>query len=444
MTVNIGNTLPVQIGTKSASKANSDDNQSTFKDVLGDNGRRAGAKHAAPHPNLSRDTAARHMTRDSELNYKVSLATDQAAEEIKGGKILHFQSVTGKAVHMDDDAADAPPEKPKTISDNTAHERLPLLMSLQEINRAAAFGEEQGLTKPGLQAAAPNHHHQAEEALADIDLPSVEEKVAGTDPIRNTEAQQTKSKATTPTAVFTEPLSEPDTSADDGVTKPSFSGATTETVRASSTSAPNDHAPRPQMQERVAIVSAQSFPAPAMPDLNSTTSRLVTAIASDSGLKNSSSSSVFTPATAHQAPVAAHTLKIELHPAELGVVNAHLRLTGEQLSIELRPDTQEAYHRLSSDSDTITKALRDLGLDVGKVTVLQPAIAATPTTRSDTANPATAAPDRDTSSFQSGQSGSNGNGPGEQRSGRSRENDAYNADRAPSTGRDRTGSGVFI
>ena len=35
----------------------------------------------------------------------------------------------------------------------------------------------------------------------------------------------------------------------------------------------------------------------------------------------------------------AQSLKIELHPAELGVVTASLRFVGEQLSIELKVET---------------------------------------------------------------------------------------------------------
>ena len=55
--------------------------------------------------------------------------------------------------------------------------------------------------------------------------------------------------------------------------------------------------------------------------------------------------------------VPTHILKIELHPAELGMVTASLRLAGEQLSIELKPETHEAYRRLATDSDAIVKSM---------------------------------------------------------------------------------------
>ncbi|TGS61917.1 flagellar hook-length control protein FliK, partial [Mesorhizobium sp. M1C.F.Ca.ET.176.01.1.1] len=75
-------------------------------------------------------------------------------------------------------------------------------------------------------------------------------------------------------------------------------------------------------------------------------------------------------------------LKIELHPSELGSVTASLRLSGEQLSIEMKPETHEAYRRLTTDSDAIVKSMRSLGFDVDKVTILQPSIAAHAATKS--------------------------------------------------------------
>ena len=76
-------------------------------------------------------------------------------------------------------------------------------------------------------------------------------------------------------------------------------------------------------------------------------------------------------------------LKIELHPAELGMVTASLRLSGEQLSIELKPETHDAYRRLSTDSEAIVKSLRGLGFEVDKVTILQPSVAVPAATRTD-------------------------------------------------------------
>ena len=79
----------------------------------------------------------------------------------------------------------------------------------------------------------------------------------------------------------------------------------------------------------------------------------------------------------------AQSLKIQLHPAELGMVTATLRFAGEQLSIELKVENHEAYRRLSSDSEAIVKSLRDLGYDIERVSVLQPSIAASAAARSE-------------------------------------------------------------
>jgi chemotaxis protein MotD len=70
------------------------------------------------------------------------------------------------------------------------------------------------------------------------------------------------------------------------------------------------------------------------------------------------------------APVEA--LKIQLHPAELGMVTANLRIADGQLSIEIDVDTPEAYLKLSSERDAISKALRSTGMAVDNVTINLP------------------------------------------------------------------------
>jgi chemotaxis protein MotD len=290
----------------------------------------------------------------------------------------------------------------------------------------------------------PVSRRTAQPAISDADPELPEKKPAKADGPRNIEAQQTASKIAFPATVTAEPISVAQTTTSSGAGKPDTLASLAEATQSNTAATLDEPAARPQIHERVTVTSAQSFPAPVTPGLDPTTSRLVTAIASDMGAQQTPSTATLTPATAHQAPVAAHTLKIELHPAELGVVNAHLRLTGEQLSIELLPDTQEAYRRLSSDGDTIARALRDLGFDVGKITVLQPSIATAPAPRTDAGGSATALPNRDSSSFQSGQSGSNGNGSGGHHSGRSNDNDAQSSARSASTVRSRTDSGLVI
>lgn len=66
-----------------------------------------------------------------------------------------------------------------------------------------------------------------------------------------------------------------------------------------------------------------------------------------------------------------NTLRIQLNPAELGVVTARLTATGQQLEVEIRVETTEARQKLNADSETILKALRSIGYDVERVTITQ-------------------------------------------------------------------------
>ena len=69
-----------------------------------------------------------------------------------------------------------------------------------------------------------------------------------------------------------------------------------------------------------------------------------------------------------------NTLKLQLNPDHLGSMTASLRLKGDELSVDLRVETIEAYRQLSSDHDSIVKSLRDQGFAVDQVTVqLSPA-----------------------------------------------------------------------
>ena len=139
-----------------------------------------------------------------------------------------------------------------------------------------------------------------------------------------------------------------------------------------------------------------------------------------------------------------HVLKIELHPAELGAVAASLRLSGEQLSVELKPETVEAYRRLSADADSIAQSLKRLGLAVDSVSVIQPQIAASGAARADAASTLSAAmAERDNSQSQPGTFGGGGGRPGEQQSGRNDGPEKTLEQPAPIHGK-RTGGSLFI
>ena len=196
-----------------------------------------------------------------------------------------------------------------------------------------------------------------------------------------------------------------------------------------------------QQANVVHVVSERSFPAPAAPSIGSTVANLAEVLAA-------ARSQAATPAAlAQQHPtvaVPAHTLRIELHPAELGTVMASLKLSGDQLSVELKPDTAEAYRHLSKESDAIASSLKKLGLDVGTVTVMQPSLALTAAARTDAGNQASVMPGRDGAQFQQGTSGGGGSDSGGRQSGGNRGHDGQTLDPAKPVHRGRAGGSVFI
>ena len=191
---------------------------------------------------------------------------------------------------------------------------------------------------------------------------------------------------------------------------------------------------------RVAVLAQQNIPAP-MP---STAVVLVESIAASGLLEPAATRLAIDAIHASATHASAQSLKIQLHPAELGMVTATLRFAGEQLSIELQVENHEAYRRLSSDSEAIVKSLRDLGYDIERVSVLQPSIAASATARSEGA--AMQAPQgRAGDQFGSGTTGGGNSGA----SGRQPGADGGNAGRGgqqPTSAKaeQATGGGVYI
>ncbi|THV16966.1 flagellar hook-length control protein FliK [Rhizobium rhizophilum] len=64
-----------------------------------------------------------------------------------------------------------------------------------------------------------------------------------------------------------------------------------------------------------------------------------------------------------------HTLKLQMSPIELGSVTATLRLSGDELSVQLTVDNAAALRQLTNDQSDILKALRAQGLVVDQVQV---------------------------------------------------------------------------
>lgn len=56
------------------------------------------------------------------------------------------------------------------------------------------------------------------------------------------------------------------------------------------------------------------------------------------------------------------TLQIQLQPLELGVVTVHLRLEGDTMKVEMKAESQTTADLLSTDSDTLRKALQAAGI----------------------------------------------------------------------------------
>jgi len=64
-----------------------------------------------------------------------------------------------------------------------------------------------------------------------------------------------------------------------------------------------------------------------------------------------------------------NTLKLQMNPENLGNMVASLKLKGDELTVDVRVDSVEAYRHLSNDHDELVKALQDQGFTIDKVTV---------------------------------------------------------------------------
>jgi chemotaxis protein MotD len=173
---------------------------------------------------------------------------------------------------------------------------------------------------------------------------------------------------------------------------------------------------------KVTVVAPQDVVAPGLTPAT-TSSLLVAGLAGDSGWQNS----LRTVASMQQfggqigaAPL--HTMRLQLHPAELGMVTANLRFAGDQLQVELQVENREAYDRLQNDSETIVKSLRALGYEIDQVTVQQPQIANNTMARAETNFSSLGNSARDAQAF-----GSQGQGGGERLGGQGAGRDERNA-----------------
>ena len=194
---------------------------------------------------------------------------------------------------------------------------------------------------------------------------------------------------------------------------------------------------------RVAVMADQAAPAPVAPPLSANSAAIINAIGAGPDWRAASNLSSALPGDAQNTTQPMRELKIQLHPLELGVVTAHLRTVGEKLSVELKVDNHDAYHRLSADSDAIVKSLRSLGFEIDSVSIQQPQAAATTVARSD-AGTGTSSSSRDAPSFEPGNSGSGGERLGGQARGRGERGGGQGNDAVQLVYQDRAGSSLYI
>lgn len=464
MTTSLGQALPGLVPTHAASRSGAPaakGEDTSFGDLL-----RGAEKQSAQENGQPAETGSP----DARWNRRALASPGKTQPEGDApARAAAPKSALGKAVkdEADTDAdkasADADPAA-QTANAGPLKDSLPLLMALSDIGRfqpsARADGDDAAPSGP--EPALDGQPQSSRRLLSTLKEPDQtsdpDSKDAGafSRSERASNAEAFPGKLRQPEAISAvfkdlprrdggatappEDQTPPDVSASPAK-RPASSSKTLEAIRSAT---PSEQGKQASSAARIDVVAEQSFPAPAQNPLNQTASALVDALASDNGLPQA----FLTPSAGSQPPgsvaVPTHILKIELHPAELGMVTASLRLSGEQLSIELKPETHDAHRRLAADSEAIVKSLRGLGFDVDKVTVLQPSIATPAAARVDTNSSLPMSPGREHSAFQPGNSSGNNAGSGGQQPGRNNSNDTPDSGRAASPARERTGDGMFI
>jgi chemotaxis protein MotD len=124
----------------------------------------------------------------------------------------------------------------------------------------------------------------------------------------------------------------------------------------------------PKAAETVTVVDSRRYIAPVS---TSNAASITAAMLGDSEWIGAMSpgSELANAATQSSQGKVVHTLKIQMTPIELGSVTATLRLSGEELSVQLTVDNPAALRQLSNDQSDILKALRAQGLVVDQVQV---------------------------------------------------------------------------
>jgi len=129
-----------------------------------------------------------------------------------------------------------------------------------------------------------------------------------------------------------------------------------------------------QKQTPVRVVAVQTAPAPAavLPGMSDTAAALTSSLVEDSQFASKAAAAAH--AATESRPRGAepvNTLRLQLQPAHLGMVTARLSLSENQLMVELEVETPEARRTLQSDGEAMREALRAVGYDVDRITVIQ-------------------------------------------------------------------------
>ncbi|WP_159946550.1 flagellar hook-length control protein FliK [Rhizobium sp. 18065] len=130
----------------------------------------------------------------------------------------------------------------------------------------------------------------------------------------------------------------------------------------------DDGEPASSTVETVTVIDARRFLAPVS---SNNAASITAAMVGDSEWISAMSpgSELANAATQSSQGKVVNTLKIQMNPIELGSVTATLKLTGEELSIQLTVENHAALQKLTKDQDEILKALRAQGLTVDQVQV---------------------------------------------------------------------------
>ncbi|MEY9533154.1 flagellar hook-length control protein FliK [Sinorhizobium fredii] len=121
--------------------------------------------------------------------------------------------------------------------------------------------------------------------------------------------------------------------------------------------------------EAVTILEARRYLGVAM---NTNSAAVTGAIAGDGEWAQALQSSALSaqPEASSQAGKTLNTLKIQMHPIDLGTVTATLRLKDDELQVDLKVETGEAFRQLRDDQSEMVKALRAQGFAVDQVNVV--------------------------------------------------------------------------